>query len=102
MFLQDYKPTSVVSYSDRRLFSGGLYNKLGMSFSNNTPQGYHYVSPDFSALLGRQMFQKAKLKNKLKTFDPNLSEWENMKMNGFDRIWDCGHSKWFWTAPKSS
>jgi hypothetical protein len=40
------------------------------------------------------MFQKSKLKNKLQKFDESLSEWENMKANGFDRIWDCGHSKW--------
>jgi hypothetical protein len=63
-----------------------------MVFEGNTAQGYHYVSPDFSTVFNRQMFQKSKLSKKLKTFDPNLSEWENMKMNGFDRIWDCGHS----------
>ena len=39
-------------------------------------------------------FQKKKLENLLENFDPNLTEWENMKNNGFDRIWDCGHSKW--------
>jgi hypothetical protein len=31
------------------------------------------------------------LKDKLKDFDPVLSEWENMQMNGYDRIWDCGN-----------
>jgi hypothetical protein len=31
----------------------------------------------------------------LKVYDPNLSEWENMKNNGYDRIWDCGNSKYF-------
>lgn len=96
IFLLDYKPNSVVSYSDRRLFSGDLYSKLGMTFEGNTAQGYHYVSPDFSTVFNRQMFQKSKLSKKLKVFDSNLSEWENMKNNGFDRIWDCGHSKWVW------
>ena len=24
-------------------------------------------------------------------FDESLSEWENMKLNGYDRIWDCGN-----------
>jgi len=27
----------------------------------------------------------------LETFNPDLTEWENMKVNGFDRIWDCGN-----------
>ena len=46
------------------------------------------------------MFQKFKLKNKLQKFDESLSEWENMKANGFDRIWDCGHTKWIY-KPKT-
>ncbi len=96
MFLQDYKPGSVVSYSDRRYFSGEVYKALGMQFISNTAQGYHYISPDYKTLFNRQMFQKKKLAERLEKFDPSLSEWENMKMNGFDRIWDCGHSKWIW------
>ena len=43
---------------------------------------------------------KSKLKNKLQKFDESLSEWENMKANGFDRIWDCGHTKWIY-KPKT-
>ena len=39
-------------------------------------------------------FQKHKLKKLLPLFDEKLSEWENMKNNGFDRIWDCGNDKW--------
>jgi hypothetical protein len=97
IFLEDYKPSTVVSYSDRRYFRGEVYKALGMQFIKNTSQGYHYISPDYKTLFNRQMFQKNKLANKLEKFDPALSEWENMKLNGFDRIWDCGHSKWVWT-----
>jgi hypothetical protein len=98
MFLQDYKPKSVVSYSDRRYFNGEVYKALGMEFVGNTSQGYHYISPDYKALFNRQMFQKKKLSKKLEKFDQNLSEWENMKNNGFDRIWDCGHTKWIYKS----
>ena len=59
------------------------------------------MSPDFSTLFNRQMFQKSKLKKKLQKFDEALSEWENMKANGFDRSWDCGHLKFIW-KPKTS
>jgi hypothetical protein len=96
VFLQDYSPNSIVSYSDRRYFSGDVYNKLGMTFEGYTAQGYHYISPDYKALFNRQMFQKNKLSERLEKFDIALSEWENMKNNGFDRIWDCGHSKWIY------
>ena len=96
VFLHDYSPNSIVSYSDRRYFSGDVYSKLGMKFESYTPQGYYYISPDYKALFNRQMFQKNKLAERLEKFDPKMSEWENMKNNGFDRIWDCGHSKWIW------
>jgi hypothetical protein len=96
IFIEDHDPKSVVSYSDRRYFSGEVYKSLGMDFIGNTAQGYHYISPDYKTLFNRQMFQKKKLANKLERFDENLSEWGNMKMNGFSRIWDCGHSKWGW------
>ena len=33
----------------------------------------------------------------LKIYNHSLSEWENMKNNGYDRIWDCGHGKYFLT-----
>jgi hypothetical protein len=36
------------------------------------------------------------LKEKLEKFDINLSEWQNMQINGYDRIWDCGHMKFEW------
>ena len=44
-------------------------------------------------LYNRMNFQKHKLKKLLSTYDPLLSEWENMKLNGYDRIWDCGSLK---------
>jgi hypothetical protein len=30
------------------------------------------------------------LNEKLEVFDPSLTEWQNMQLNGYDRIWDCG------------
>lgn len=96
-FVKNFKPKTVVSYSDRRYFSGETYFKLGFQFVNNTPPNYHYTIDGYIDLQNRINWQKAKLSKKLVTFDPSFSEWENMKVNGFDRIWDCGHSKWVWT-----
>ena len=35
-------------------------------------------------------------------FDPHLTEWQNMQLNGYDRIWDCGHYKFEWINPNNS
>jgi hypothetical protein len=97
-FVDDYSPKNVVSYSDRRYFDGIVYQNLGFNFIENTPPNYWYISPDYKTLYNRMNFQKHKLKNVLNNFDASMTEWDNMKMNGFDRIWDCGNGKWVWTC----
>jgi hypothetical protein len=97
-FIENVKPNSIVSYSDRRYFNGELYRTLGFRFVSNTPPNYHYIIDNYKNVQHRMGWQKHKLKAKLSAFDPALSEWENMKNNGFDRIWDCGHGKWMWSS----
>ncbi len=36
-------------------------------------------------------FQKHKLKDKIDIYDSELTEYQNMLNNGYDRIWDCGN-----------
>ncbi len=95
-FVKTYNPKTVVSYSDRRYFDGHLYLSLGFRFIHNSPPNYHYIIDNYQNIQNRITWQKHKLQKKLQIFDPNLTEWENMKNNGFDRIWDCGNSKWVW------
>jgi endogenous inhibitor of DNA gyrase (YacG/DUF329 family) len=94
-FVKNYKPKNVVSYSDRRYFTGKIYKTLGFNFVSHTPPNYHYIINNYKDIRHRMSFQKHKLQNILKTYNPLLSEWENMKNNGYDRIWDCGHGKYF-------
>ena len=93
-FLKTYSPSSIVSYNDRRYFDGQVYINLGFNFMGNTSPNGFYIIDNYQTLQNRICWQKHKLKNKLKIFDPELSEWENMKNNGYDRIWDCGNGKW--------
>lgn len=94
-FLKQNTPESIVSYCDRRWFTGNIYLKLGFCFSHNSIPNYFYLEPNGS-LSSRVKYQKHKLKNILLNFNPTLSEWNNMQNNGYDRIWDCGNSVWIW------
>jgi len=96
-FIKKYNPKNVVSYSDRRYFNGLVYLNLGFEFIDNTPPNYHYILNGYSNVQNRINWQKHKLKEKLLGFDETLTEWENMKNHGFDRIWDCGHGKWVYS-----
>ena len=81
--------------NDIRYFNGKLYERLGFEFKENTQPNYFYFNykNDF-VLKSRLQFQKHKLPAILDKFDKNLSEWENMKLNGYNRIWDCGNKKY--------
>ena len=96
-FLKNYHPTSIVSYNDRRYFDGQVYINLGFNFVGNTAPNYFYITDNYQTIQNRICWQKHKLKNKLEQFNPAISEWENMKLNGYDRIFDCGNGKWVWT-----
>ena len=79
----------VVTYADRRYSIGNVYLKNNFTLEKSSNPGYKYLREN--GLESRMKYQKHKLPNLLETFNPDLTEWENMKVNGFDRIWDCGN-----------
>jgi very-short-patch-repair endonuclease/DNA-directed RNA polymerase subunit RPC12/RpoP len=89
-FETQYHPKSIISYCDKRYFSGSTYSKNGFIEMENSSPSYYYT--DYTHRFNRIEFQKHKLSKKLKIFNPKLTEWENMQLNGWDRIWDCGNS----------
>lgn len=82
---------SLISYASLNYSSGEVYKKTGFNLSHTSPPNYWYINPSFSKKESRIKYQKHKLPKLLETFDHSLTEWENMKANGFDRIWDCGN-----------
>lgn len=95
-FIKNYNVDSVVTYSDKRLFTGKVYEHLAMRKLEDTPCSYHYFHKNNCVPLNRTSFQKHKLSKILEKYDADLSEWQNMQVNGYDRIWDCGHFKFEW------
>ena len=84
----------IVSYSDRRYSQGNMYSKLGFTFSHFSEPNYFYFKNGSLKLESRQKYMKHKLPTLLENFDPSLTEWQNMQINGYNRIWDCGNSVW--------
>ena len=96
-FVKSHSPKMIVSYCDRRYFTGKVYEAIGFKFVKNTSPGYHVTMNNYKDLRNRMSFQKHKLEGMLKVYDSNISAWQNLINNGYDRIWDCGHSKWVFT-----
>ena len=86
--------TEIYSFADKRYFTGDINTTSGFIIKDESKPNYYYFSVKSIRTplrLSRMSFQKHKLKSKLKIYDSNLTEWELMKLNGYDRIWDCGN-----------
>jgi len=95
-FVKMYNPNSIVSYADKRYSIGNIYRSVGMKDIKNDAVNYYYFNKREGIRYSRHQFQKHKLKDKLPLFDESLSEGDNMKINGFHRIYDCGNYKFVW------
>ena len=84
---------SIISFSDNNWGDGSFYEKLGFLYDGQTPQGYFYTNSN-GIRTSRQSMMKHKLKDKLKIFDPALSERDNCWNNGWYRVWDLGNTRW--------
>lgn len=93
-FVSEINPSSVVSYADLRYSQGNVYQKIGFRFDHYSHVNYYYLIN--GKLENRMNWQKDQIKEKLPKFDPNLSEKQNMELNGFYRVYDCGHACFMW------
>lgn len=90
-FLREKNPISIISYCDISHFNGSVYDTNNFKLIGESPPNYKYFTKRNYILYSRTMFQKHKLPKLLDNFNPNLTEYENMKNNGYHRIWDCGN-----------
>lgn len=95
-FVKDHHPDTVMTYADLRFGQGLIYERLGFDYSHASGPNYWYFKKGSTKLMHRAGFQKYKLQSRLEKFDLSLTEFENMIVNGYDRIWDCGNAVYTW------
>lgn len=89
-FLKNYKPKKIISYSDIRLFGGGLYKKLGFNLISTSKPNYWYIIGDMR--VHRFNYRKSMLVKQ--GYDENKTEREIMLDRKIYRIYDCGNIRW--------
>lgn len=90
--MDSIKINRLVSYVDIGHFDGSGYKAVGFKEIGLTTPNYVYV--DEEKVLSRYQCQKHKLPQLLgEGYCPELTEWENMYINGFAKIEDCGNYK---------
>lgn len=105
-FIKTYRPSTVVSYCDRRWFTGKIYENLNFIKSKDAIPTYWYTNYKqrwHRSKFTKQNCIKAILKMKDNTYSEELLQ-EMMEKDmakdilGLDRIWDCGQDSWIWNS----
>lgn len=94
-----YKPVEIVSYADKRWSDGGVFKSLGFEKIHDTAPDYWYFKTsgiksdkNWRCRFHREAFARHTLEKRFgKTFPKELTEWQIMQSEGWDRIWDCGN-----------
>jgi len=89
-FVKTYKPQHIVSYCDKRWFTGTMYEKLGFDKISETKPNYWYINRN--KRMHRFNFRKDVLIKE--GFDKNKTEKEIMMERKIYRIYDCGNKKY--------
>ena len=90
-FLNNNFGNKILFKLDNRYFNGNGYTNNGFIHIGHTKPNYFYFKRNDDILHNRMEFQKHKLKDKLDSFDEELSEKDNMTMNDYLWIYDCGN-----------
>lgn len=89
-FIKNHNPKKIISYSDKRIFNGNMYKKLGFIEKNHSKPNYWYVINN--KRYHRFNFRKSQLVKE--GFDNNKTEKQIMFDRKIYRIYDCGNIRW--------
>ncbi|MCD8206614.1 MAG: hypothetical protein LUD72_01610 [Bacteroidales bacterium] len=86
-FIREIQPHTIITYADKRWSQGGLYFRLGFTYTHNSKPNYYYLMEGHRE--GRFKYRKDVLIRQ--GFDVNKSEKQIMEERGIPRIYDCGN-----------
>jgi hypothetical protein len=90
-FLKNLNPNKVITYADKRYFSGDLYRQLGFKFIGHTKPNYFYFKKRELVREHRYKYRKDVLVRQ--GFSSNQTEEEIMRKRKYLKIFDAGHMK---------
>jgi hypothetical protein len=98
-FIKNYEPEYIKTFADLRWskFNSNLYDMNGFKLSHQSKPNYWYLDSSRKYREHRFRYRKNILGKILESFDPKMTEVENMYANGYDRIWDCGNLVYEWS-----
>jgi hypothetical protein len=101
-FIDNFKPSNVLSYCNLTKFRGDSYYKVGFKTYEDcvTSPNYMWVNDELKLALPRYKCMKHKLLQRgWGTAD--MTENEIMRSNGFKKVYDAGNIKFMWYAEQN-
>jgi hypothetical protein len=87
-FISEFNPKSIVSFSDNRLFDGGVYSRIGFLLDGD-------VKPSRYWWKGKRRFHQSAMR---KPRGETRTETELRRSQGFNEIWDLGKKRWVFSV----
>ena len=85
--------SSLISYADRRWSEGAVYEQEGFAFKGNTEPNYAWYKN--LKKVSRYDAQRHRLETLFdKVYDPQLTESDIMRSEGYWKVYDAGNSRW--------
>ena len=91
-FIENYNPTTIISFSSNDISNGNLYKKLGFNMFSKLKGSYWYIDPNNFKRYHRFKFRKSELVKM--GFDKEKSERQIMEDSKYLKIFDSGQIKW--------
>ena len=94
--LKSFNLNNIYTFADIRYFTGDVYEKNGFNYDKTIPPRFYYTKQ--LKIFHRRTFQKKNIEKKFKQgelnyYNPDKTEYQNMLINKYDRIWDNGKIK---------
>ena len=96
-FINNYNPTSIISYCDNSKFKGNVYKTLGFELKNYGTPSKHWYNDKLKLHITDNLLRQRGFDQLFKTkYGKGVSNEQLMRNNKFVEIYDAGQSVWVW------
>lgn len=96
-FINNYNPTSIISYCDNSKFTGDVYSRLGFILKSKSAPTKHWFNIKTNQHITDNLLRQKGFDNLFGTeYGKGTDNNELMRIYNFVEIYDCGQSTYIW------
>ena len=96
-FIEQYNPSSIISYCDKSKFTGNVYGRLGFKLSGEAKPSKHWYNIQTNQHITDNLLRQRGFDQLFGTnYGKGTSNEMLMIEHGFVEVYDCGQSTYIW------